>query len=59
MNTWLFKRVTDSITRLTRGSKADGVSLKADLGTLTNPRWEKATTGNIKLFFDKKLDILS
>lgn len=55
MNTWLFKSVTDSITRLTRGSKADGVSLKADLETLTDPRWEKATTGNVKLSFDKNL----
>lgn len=44
MNTWLFKSVTDSITRLTRGSKADGVSLKADLETLTR---------NTKLFMDK------
>lgn len=52
MNTWLFKSVTDCITRLTRGSEADGVSLKADLETLTDPRWEKATTGNIKLSID-------
>lgn len=44
MNTWLFKSVTDSITRLARGSKADGASLKAALETLTR---------NIKLFIDK------